>query len=153
GTGNASSLCNFNRHRATRLSDKRFRFILRNLMYLRNFQGLVEVLAATGHEVAITTSPHDLKIPDELRQLARNLEHPYRGISFGLTHERADWWAPSSRLLRNIANLLHYRRPEYRNAPALTARAERRAGLVPRLLFPRALCSLPNVARTLRAAL
>jgi FkbM family methyltransferase len=121
-------------------------------MYLRNFQGLVEALAATGHHVAISTSPHDLKIPDELRQLARKLEHPYRGISFGLTHERADWWAPSSRLVRNIANLLHYRRPEYKNAPALTARAERRAGLVPRLLFPRALCSMPRAARILRAA-
>jgi FkbM family methyltransferase len=132
------------------VSEKRFRFVLRNLMYLRNFQGVIQALADRGHKIVITTSPYDLKIPEELRQLARSLETPYRGISFGLTYEREDWWAPASRLIRNVANLLHYRRPEYKDAPALTARAERRAGPVPTILFPRVLCSFPLVARALR---
>ena len=132
------------------MSQERFRFVIRNLMYLRNFQGAIRDLADSGHSIVITTSPQDLKIPDELREVAQKLEDSYRTVNFGLTQERQDWWAPASRLLRNLANLLHYRRPEYRNASALAARAERRAGPAA-ILFPRWLCGFPGVAEALRA--
>jgi FkbM family methyltransferase len=132
------------------VSENRFRFVLRNLMYLRNFQSVIQALADRGHKIVITTSPHDIKIPEELRQLARSLETPYRGITFDLTHEREDWWAPASRFVRNVANLLHYRRPEYKDASALAARAERRAGRVATFLLPRALCGFPRVTGALR---
>src|SRR5262249_55965234 len=136
---------------ADKVSEKRFRFVLRNLMYLWNFQGVILALAEKGHKVVITTSPYDLKIPDELRQLARSLELPYRGINFGLTYERDDWWGPASRMIRDVTNLLHYRRPEYRDAPALAARAERKAGPISTILFPRFLNRTPRTASGLRA--
>ena len=56
---------------AIALSEKRFRFVLRNLMYLRNFEGIVSGLADRGYKIYITTSPKDLKVPPELRELAR----------------------------------------------------------------------------------
>ncbi len=136
---------------ADRVSEKRFRFVLRNLMYLRNFQSVILALAEGGNKVVVTTSPYDLKIPDELRQLARSLEQPYRGINFGLTYERDDWWGPASRMIRDVTNLLHYRRPEYRDAPALAARAERKAGPIATILFPRVLNRMPRIATGLRS--
>lgn len=129
---------------AIALSEKRFRFVLRNLMYLRNFEGIVRGLADGGHKIYITTSPKDRKVPPELRELARSLEERYpQGVSFGITHERDDWWAPASRFTRNIGNLLHYRRRHYRDCPALTERAERRAGHLTRFALPRFLSHLP----------
>ena len=119
-------------------------------MYLRNFQGVIQTLAEQGHEVVITTSPHDRKVPSELRKLANSLETGSLRVRFGLTHEREDLWAPICRFTRNIGNLLRYRRREYRNAPALAARAESRAGRIWTLLLPRALTQVPGVANALR---
>ena len=137
---------------ADRVSEKRFRFVLRNLMYLRNFQGVIQVIAERGDTIVITTSPYDRKVPPELRDLASDLEARYPNVTFGLTEEREDWWAPVCRFTRNIGNLLHYRRPEYRDAPALTARVERRAGRIWPLLLPRALNRLPRVVGALQRA-
>src|SRR5512143_4073930 len=129
---------------AIALSEKRFRFVLRNLMYLRNFEGLVRGLADRGYKIYITTSPKDRKVPPELRELARALEERYpQGVSFGITYERDDWWAPAARFTRNIGNLLHYRRRHYADCPALTERAERRAGYVARVVLPRFLNRFP----------
>src|SRR5262245_66653955 len=123
---------------AIEVSEKRFRFVLRNLMYLRNFDGIIRGLAERGYKVYITTSPKDRKVPPELRELARSLDEAYPlSVSFGITQERDDWLTPSSRFTRNIGNLLHYRRRYYRDCPALTERAERRAGRVARFVFPR----------------
>lgn len=119
-------------------------------MYLRNFQSVIQALAERGHEVVITTIPYDRKVPSELRKLANELETRYPNVRFGLTHEREDLWAPVCRFTRNIGNLLHYRRPDYRDAPALAARAEGRAGRVWTLLLPRALSRLPGLANALR---
>ena len=130
---------------AIELSEKRFRFVLRNLMYLRNFEGIVRGLAEQGHKVFITTSPRDRKVPAELRSLARSLEECHPGVSFGITYERNDWWAPASRFTRNIGNLLHYRRRNYEDCPALTERVERRAGRVATTLLPRSLSRVPFV--------
>ena len=112
---------------AIALSEKRFRFVLRNLMYLRNFEGIVRALADRGYKIYITTSPKDRKVPAELRELARALEERYpQGVSFGITYERDDWWAPASRFTRNIGNLLHYRRRHYADCPG-ACRARRAA--------------------------
>lgn len=131
---------------AIALSEKRFRFVLRNLMYLRNFEGIVRGLADRGYKIYITTSPKDRKVPAELRELARALEERYpQGVSFGTTYERDDWWAPAARFTRDIGNLLHYRRRNYADCPALTERAERRAGNLARFALPRFLSRFPLV--------
>jgi FkbM family methyltransferase len=131
------------------LSKKRFRFVLRNLMYLRNFDGIVRGLAAQGHRILITTSPRDRKVPPELRELARKLEADYPFVSFDTTQEREDWWAPASRFTRNIGNLLHYRLRNFEDYPALTERVERRAGYVAKLALPRFLHRFPALVRGL----
>ena len=58
---------------AIALSEKRFRVVLRNLMYLRNFEGVIKGLADRGYKIYITTSPKDRKVPPELRELASAL--------------------------------------------------------------------------------
>ena len=131
---------------AIALSEKRFRVVLRNLMYLRNFEGVIKGLADRGYKIYITTSPKDRKVPPELRELAHCLEERYpQGVSFGITYERDDWWAPAARFTRNIGNLLHYRRRNYADCPALTERAERRAGHLARFALPRFLNRFPLV--------
>ena len=72
-------------------------------------------------------------------------------MSFGITYERDDWWAPASRFTRNIGNLLHYRRRNYADCPALTERAERRAGHVARFALPRFLSRFPLLVEGLSA--
>jgi len=115
-------------------------------MYLRNFEGIVRGLADRGHKIYITTSPKDRKVPPELRELAHRLEERYpQGVSFGITYERDDWWAPASRFTRNIGNLLHYRRRHFHDCAALTERAERRAGHLASIALPRFLSRFPFV--------
>ncbi len=101
----------------------KFRILLRNLMYLRNFEPVVRALAERGHDIFITTSVYDRKVPDELRDLAERLAAEQANVRFGLTHERADMWGTLARWLRRTRNALRYRRPEYADAPALAERA------------------------------
>ena len=117
---------------AIALSEKRFRFVLRNLMYLRNFEGVIKGLADRGYKIYITTSPRIAKCrPSSASLLVASRSVIPQGVSFGITYERDDWWAPAARFTRNIGNLLHYRRRNYADCPALTERAERRAGHLP----------------------
>jgi FkbM family methyltransferase len=118
-------------------------------MYLRNFDGIVRGLAAKGHRVLITTSPRDRKVPPELRELARKLEADYPFVTFDITHERDDWWAPASRFTRNIGNLLHYRVRDFDDYPALTERVERRAGHAAKFALPRLLYRFPALVGAL----
>ena len=121
---------------------KRFRFVLRNLMYLRNFQGVIQTLAERGHKILITTSPHDLKVPAELRELAGASRHLIGGSAFGLTHEREDWWAPASRFIRNVGNLLALPPASIQGLPGAygacrtTGRGRAQPFVFPRVLVP-----------------
>jgi FkbM family methyltransferase len=117
------------------LPHKKFRVLLRNLMYLRNFEGSLRALAEQGHEIQITSSIHDRKVPKELQDRALKLEEEFPNLSFGVTYEREDYWANLEVLLQSLRNFLRYQRPEYRNAPALAARAEKRVPAAARLLF------------------
>lgn len=101
----------------------RFRLLLRNLLYLRNFESIIRRLAGDGHEVLITSSPNDRKVPAELRVLANRLKAEYPTVSFGTTAERTGFWQPLAVWLRTTRNALRFRRPEYASAPALADRA------------------------------
>lgn len=109
--------------RTSLLSVFRYRILLRNLLYLRNFEPVIRQLAEHGHDITITTSIYDRKVPPELTALAERLEDDYQNVRFGLTHERADMWGTMARMLRVLRNALRYRRKEYAEAPALAARA------------------------------
>ncbi len=117
------------------MSAYRYRILLRNLLYLRNFEPVVRQLAERGHDITITTSIHDRKVPPELTALAERLEDEYRNVRFGLTHERADLWGTLGRVLRVLRNALRYRRKEYADAPALAARAITRLDPVSRRII------------------
>jgi FkbM family methyltransferase len=116
------------------VSATKFRILLRNLMYLRNFEPVVRRLAENGHEILITTSVHDRKVPQELRDLADRLEADHANVRFGLTLDRADMWGTLARWLRAARNALRYRRPEYADAAALADRAFKRVDPLTRAL-------------------
>lgn len=117
------------------MSAIKFRIVLRNLLYLRNFEPALRGLADQGHDILITTSIYDRKVPKELRQLAEDLADRYPNLRFGLTRERVDMWGQLARFLRGYRNALRYRRPEYADAPALAARAMSRIDPVSRRLL------------------
>lgn len=104
-------------------------------MYLRNFEGAIRLLAEQGHTIHLTTSIHDRKVPKELLIRADNLAEEFPGVTLGITQEREDTWATLESVLHSLRNFMRYQRPEYRNAPALAERAEKRVPKLVRALF------------------
>lgn len=104
-------------------------------MYLRNFETVFRSLAEQGHQIHLTTSIHDRKVPPELQKLAQRLADDFPNVTYGITYERADWWAHLAMMTHGLRNLMRYRRPEYANAPALVERAEKRVNPVLRRIL------------------
>lgn len=117
------------------VSGLKFRILLRNLLYLRNFEPVIRRLAENGHDILITTSIYDRKVPSELRDLADRLASDHPNLRFGVTHERADMWGTLARWLRGARNALRYRRPEYAASAALAGRANHRLDPITRRFF------------------
>lgn len=111
-----------------------YRILLRNLMYLRNFEPVIRRLADAGHDILITTSIYDRKVPPELRRVADDMAEEYPNLRFGLTHERDDMWSQLARKLRSYRDALRYRRHEYADASALAGRAMSRIDPVSRFI-------------------
>ena len=109
-------------------------FVMRNKLYLRNFESVIRQLADAGHRLEITVTADERKVPDSANALARALEDRYADLWFGTTLERSDIWARLAEDLRALRNFLRYLEPAYAEAELLRERAERR------LPWPAALC-------------
>src|SRR5690606_27397481 len=102
-------------------------FLMRNLMYLRNFEGTVRELAARGHQVVVGFEEARDKSPPEIRQAADRLLADCPSVELRPVPPRRDGWsilAHQARVLRDHTRYLH---PRYAKA---TRCAQRAASLV-----------------------
>jgi hypothetical protein len=102
-------------------------FIARHFAYFRNYESVIETLAARGHQVHLAAERgEELGGRDMVERLAA--AHP--GISIGWVPERNDRWSVFTTKLRLTIDYLRYLDPAYDSTPKLRARARER---VPRL--------------------
>jgi hypothetical protein len=100
-------------------------FLMRNTVYVRNFESTLRLLDKRGHRVHIVADEHDfLDSSDHIARLCD--ECP--GISYGPAPERVpNGWSLLGRHLRRGIDYLRYLGPEYRDATKLRERARRTA--------------------------
>lgn len=99
----------------------RILFVMRNTIYVRNFESTLRMLAQRGHKVHIVAKPHRVL---NLTNLAGQLAAGCPGVTHGPPPEGPiDGWALLSEQLRRGVDYLRYQRPEYRHASKLRQRA------------------------------
>ena len=102
-------------------------FIARHFTYFRNYESVIEALAARGHAIHLAAERGE-----ELggREMVERLAAAHPGISTGWIPDRGDRWAIFATRLRLTIDYLRYLEPSYETTPKLRARAKER---VPRL--------------------
>ena len=112
-------------------------FFIRHLIYTRNFESTLRMLAERGHEVHVAL---DHMIADTAgtpfaEELIVRLADEYPGVTYGPAPGRADdtehWTDGWFQLERNVSlwrDYLRYFDPRYDDAPKLRERAEAKAG-------------------------
>lgn len=100
-------------------------FFARHLMYLRNFESALRLLAEQGHQVHIAASGREETFGghDMVDRLCRD----YPGITAGQAPLRTDDWFRLATRLRLGIDYLRYLDPAYASAPRIEARARERA--------------------------
>ena len=126
---------------------RRILFVMRHPAYVRQFEAVIDLLAARGHRLHLAFQI----LPDRSKShgglaLAERLETEHESLTLGRAGQRADDWAPLVFALRRGVDYLRYLSPPYRRASALRTRRGARA---PRLLV--GLASWPLI-RTPRGA-
>ncbi|SME98568.1 hypothetical protein SAMN06265365_107182 [Tistlia consotensis] len=101
--------------------------LMRNLMYLRNYEGLVRELAARGHRVTIGYEDARDKAPPEIKEAADRLAADCPTIELTGVPARADAWSVLAHQARVLRDYTRYQHPRY---AAATRCAERAASLV-----------------------
>ena len=98
-------------------------FIARHFAYFRNYDGVIETLAARGHQVHLAAERGE-----ELggREMVERLAAAHPGISIGWVPERDDRWRLLATKLRLTIDYLRYLEPAYDTTPKLRARARER---------------------------
>jgi hypothetical protein len=96
-------------------------FSMRSSIYLRNFESLVRLLAARGHEVHLAFAKIDPVFPksaiDQLSQENANIRHT--------VFPNRNWlWRRPAEFVRRLQTYVRFLDARYRSAPKLTARAE-----------------------------
>ena len=102
-------------------------FIARHFAYFRNYESVIETLAARGHAVHLAAERgEELGGRDMVERLAA--AHP--GISIGWVPQRDDRWALFATKLRLTIDYLRYLEPAYDTTPKLRARARERVPFI-----------------------
>jgi hypothetical protein len=99
-------------------------FFMRSTVYVRNFESTLRLLAERGHDVHVVADPHLPESDELIERLCTEREQ--------ITHSDAppvgfNAWSFLGLELRRAIDYLRYLRPEFRDAPKLRVRAERRA--------------------------
>lgn len=116
----------------------KFLLLMRNLMYLRNYEVLVRELAERGHHVVIGYEDARDKAPPEIKEAADRLAADWRGsVELRGVPGRADAWSGLAHQARVLRDYTRYQHPRYQ---AATRCAERAGSLLHpslrRLAFP-----------------
>jgi hypothetical protein len=100
----------------------RILFVMRNTIYVRNFESTLRMLAERGHDVHIVAAPNPYAgdLPDRLSAFSPR-------ISFSTPPKQRRSDTHLARELRRGLDYLRYLEPEYRDAPKLRRRAEEKA--------------------------
>jgi len=124
-------------------------FFARHLMYLRNFESALRLLAEHGHQVHVAA---DMKEAFGGRDMVERLCRAYPGITVGPAPARTDEWFRLATRLRLGLDYLRYLDPAYASAPRIEARSRERA---PRFVIAlgRSLGRVPFVRRLLTRGL
>ncbi len=101
--------------------------LMRNLMYLRNYEGLVRTLAGRGHRVVIGYEDARDKAPPEIKQAADALLADCPSVELLGVPARGDAWRVLAHQARVLRDYTRYQHPRYAQA---TRCAERAASLV-----------------------
>jgi hypothetical protein len=100
----------------------RILFVMRNTIYVRNFESTLRLLAERGHDVHVVADPNP-----HAGDLVERVSSASPRITFSRPpkQRRADTYL--ARELRRGLDYLRYLEPEYRDAPKLRRRAEEKA--------------------------
>jgi hypothetical protein len=100
----------------------RILFVMRNTIYVRNFESTLRRLAERGHDVHIVADPNPYAgdLPERLAACSPR-------ITFGAPPKQRRADTHLARELRRGLDYLRYLEPEYRDAPKLRRRAEEKA--------------------------
>src|ERR1051325_3464856 len=100
----------------------RILFVMRNTIYVRNFDSTLRLLAERGHDVHVLADPNP-----HAGDLVARLSSASPRLTFGRPPKQrlADTYL--ARELRRGIDYLRYLEPEYRDAPKLRQRAEEKA--------------------------
>jgi hypothetical protein len=99
-------------------------FVMRNLLYLRNYGSTLRLLAEQGHEVVIAYESARNLLPPEIEQAAAALVRDQPRIRLERAAERQDRWAPLASQVRVLTDFLRYCDPRLEAAQRCAARAE-----------------------------
>lgn len=96
-------------------------FLMRSSIYLRNFESLVRLLAARGHDVHLAFAKIDPVFPESaIDQLSQENANIRRSV-----FPNRNWlWRRPAEFVRRLQTYVRFLDARYRNAPKLTARAE-----------------------------
>ena len=109
---------------------KRILFVMRNPVYLRNFESTIALLASRRHRVHVAFEGSKARVEDEDAIIA-DLAAGYPNVTWDSAPKGDTRWLRFSRRLRMARNHLRYLEPRYRDATKLRARAARHS---PRLM-------------------
>jgi hypothetical protein len=128
-------------------------FFLRAINYDRVFEGALRATLERGHEIHVALEVDKRVLPVGAGKIFDALGADFPGFSYEILPRRRDAWLAPGTELRYALDYLRYVRPEYADAPALTARARERAPRPLRLLIDRAARRGPEALDRLDARL
>lgn len=99
-------------------------FVMRNLLYLRNYGPTLERLAEQGHEIALAYESDRNLLPPEVAEAAEALIRRQPRIRLLRAAQRRDSWAPLAAQVRVLRDFLRYCDPRLGVARRCAARAE-----------------------------
>ncbi len=112
-------------------------FLVRNLLYLRNFEAPIRALLDRGHRLAVLHDPAK-NLPEEITRQVEALKDAYPdALSFGLAHGRSDFRRRIADELHTARDILRYRTPDFQNATSLRRRASAKATPLARAVYDR----------------
>jgi hypothetical protein len=102
----------------------RILFVMRNHGYLRNYASTVRLLASRGHDIVIGSRGPERHMQVDTPGFLSKLSREFPTISVVDLPRRTDRWKSLAATVRAARNALRYRHPMFRQARALSERAE-----------------------------
>ncbi|SME98540.1 hypothetical protein SAMN06265365_107179 [Tistlia consotensis] len=99
-------------------------FVMRNLLYLRNYGSTLRLLAEQGHEIVLTYESERNLLPPEVAEAAETLVREQPRIRLARAVARSGFWAPLAAQVRVLMDFLRYCDPRLETARRCAARAE-----------------------------